>query len=55
MFLRMLSACAPCLGYWTNPIAYSGQDQDPSNETIVANHRAKLKGSLMSEKLTKRP
>ena len=35
MLLRMLSACAPCIGYWTNPIAYSGQDQDPSNETIA--------------------
>ena len=35
MLLRMLSACAPCIGYWINPTAYSGQDQDPSNETIV--------------------
>ena len=31
----MLSACAPGIGYLTNPIADSGQDQDPSNETIV--------------------
>ena len=30
----MLSACAPCIGHWTNPIACSGQDQDPSDETI---------------------
>ena len=35
MLLRMLSACAPCIGYWINPTAYSGQDQDPSDETIV--------------------
>ena len=35
MLLRMLSACAPGIGYLTNPIAYSGQDQDPSNETIA--------------------
>ena len=35
MLLRMLSACAPGIGYLTNPIAYSGQNQDPSNETIV--------------------
>ena len=37
MLLRMLSACAPGIGCLTNPITYSGQDQDPSNETIVAN------------------
>ena len=36
MLLRMLSACAPGIGYLINPIACSGQDQDPSNETIVA-------------------
>ena len=36
MLLRMLSACAPCIGHWANPIACSGQDQDPSNETIAA-------------------
>ena len=36
MLLRMLSACAPHIGYWINPTACSGQDQDPSNETIVA-------------------
>ena len=35
MLLRMMSACAPCIGFWINPTAYSGQDQDPSNETIV--------------------
>ena len=35
MLLRMLSACAPCIGYWINLTACSGQDQDPSNETIV--------------------
>ena len=38
MLLRMLSACAPGIGYLINPIACSGQDQDPSNETIVAQH-----------------
>ena len=31
----MLSACAPGIGHLINPIARSGQDQDPSNETIV--------------------
>ena len=35
MLLRMLSACAPGIGYLINPTACSGQDQDPSNETIV--------------------
>ena len=35
MLLRMLSACAPGIGYSINPIARSGQDQDPSNETIA--------------------
>ena len=35
MLLRMLSACAPHIGFWINPTAYSGQDQDPSNETIA--------------------
>ena len=39
MLLRMLSACAPCIGYWINPTAYSGQDQDPSDETIVGRSR----------------
>ena len=33
MLLRMLSACAPCIG---SIRLHSGQDQDPSNETIVA-------------------
>ena len=32
----MLSACAPGIGYLINPTACWGQDQDPSNETIVA-------------------
>ena len=32
----MLSVCAPHSGCLINPTAYSGQDQDPSNETIVA-------------------
>ena len=31
----MLSACAPCMGFWINPTVCSGQDQDPSDETIV--------------------
>ena len=31
MLLWLLSACAPCMGFWT----YLGQDQDPSNETIA--------------------
>ena len=35
MLLRMLSACAPCIGFWINPTACSGQDQDPSDETIA--------------------
>ena len=35
MLLRMLSACALGIGYLINPIARSGQDQDPSDETIV--------------------
>ena len=26
---------SPCTGCWINPTACSGQDQDPSNETIV--------------------
>ena len=36
MHLRMLSACAPHNGFWINPTACSGQDQDPSVETIAA-------------------
>ena len=40
MLLRMLSACAPCIGYWINPTACSGQDQDPSNETIVGSDQS---------------
>ena len=36
MLLRMLSACAPGIGYLINPTACSGQDQDPSDETIAA-------------------
>ena len=32
----MLSACAPRTGFWINPTAHAGQDQDPpSNETIA--------------------
>ena len=35
MLLGMLSACAPYIGFWINPTAYSGQCQDPSDETIA--------------------
>ena len=38
MLLRMLSACAPGTGHLINPIVRSGQDQDPSNETIAVLH-----------------
>ena len=35
VLLRMLSACAPHIGFWINLTACLGQDQDPSNETIA--------------------
>ena len=40
MLLGMLAACAPCIGFWINPTAYLGQDQDPSNETIAGCRRS---------------
>ena len=42
----MLSACAPCIGCWTNPIACSGQDQDPSDGTIAANDCPAVRNQL---------
>ena len=48
MLLRMLSACAPCTRFWINPTAYSGQNQDPSNETIAGLSRFSLKNTTLS-------
>ena len=44
----MLSACAPCIGHWINPTACSGQDQDPSNETIAGSYELHIAGTAQN-------